>query len=57
MEIAETIYGGVLEPSCKRLLEQILTLLVTAVKLEEKPPRKTITLRWLNALASTSKCM
>ena len=32
MEFAESIYDGVVEPSYKNLLEQMLTILVTAVK-------------------------
>ena len=32
MEMAEYVYEGVVEPSFKNILEQILTVLVTAVK-------------------------
>ena len=55
MEISETIYGGVVEPSYKKLLEQMIIMLVTAGKLEEMPPYKKFTQRWVNALASASK--
>ena len=39
MEIAKYIYEGVVEPSYKNLPEQMPTVLVTAGKREEKPPR------------------
>ena len=45
MEIAETIYEGVVEPSYKNLIGKIPTVLVSSGKLEEKPPRQLITPR------------
>ena len=42
MKITEYIYEGVIEPSYKNLLGQMPTMLVSAVKLEEKPPRQLI---------------
>ena len=38
MEMAETIYEVIVEPSClKKLIEQMLTMLVTAGKREDNP--------------------
>ena len=45
MEIAESVYEGVVEPSNKNLIWQITTAMVTSVKLEEKPPRQVLTPR------------
>ena len=45
MEIAESIYESVVEPSYKILLGQMSTVMVSAVKLEKKPPRQLLTPR------------
>ena len=57
IEIAETIYEGVVEPSYKKLLDHMLTMLVSAGRREEKPPQHEFTLRWVNAMASSRKGM
>ena len=38
MEISESIYEGVIEPSYKKLSGQTQTVLVMAGKIEDKPP-------------------
>ena len=43
MEIAEYIYEGVVEPSYKNLLGKMPSVLVTAVKIEEKLPHQKLT--------------
>ena len=57
MEIAESIYKGVVEPSNKNLLEQAPTFLATAGKREENPPRNGFALRRVRALASAENYM
>ena len=57
MDIAESIYEGVVEPSYKNLLGQTPTVLVTSVIIEDTTPCQIITLRWAKALASTEKNM
>ena len=44
MGIAETIYGGVVEPSYKKLLEQMLNILVTEVQRREETTRQRATI-------------
>ena len=41
-EIAEYIYEGVVEPSYKNLLGKMPTVIVTAVKIEEKLPHQNL---------------
>ena len=57
MEISESIHEGLLEPSYKKLLGQTPTVLVTAVKIEDKPPCYRLTLRWAREMASTENDM
>ena len=57
IQIAETIYEGVVEPSYKKLLDHMLTMLVSAGRREEKPPQQEFTPRWVNAMASSRKGM
>ena len=57
MEIAKSIYEGVVEPSYKNLLGQMPTVLVIAGKKEEKPPRHGLAPKRLRALASSGKGM
>ena len=57
MEFAETIDEGVVEPSYLKILEQMLTVMVTTGKREENRPRQKFTSRWVNTLASAMKCM
>ena len=57
MEFYKTIYAGVEEHSYEKLLCQMITSMVTAVKREEKPPRNKFTPRWVNVLASARKVM
>ena len=57
MEIAGSIYEGVVEPYIKNLLEQTPTVLVTAGKREEKPPRHGLSLRRVRAMASAENNM
>ena len=45
MEIAETIYEGVVETSNKKLLEQMLTVLLTEGERKENSPRQKFTPR------------
>ena len=45
MEIEESIYEGVVEPSYKKLLRQMPTMLVSPGKLGENTPRQLLTLR------------
>ena len=52
MEIAESIYKGVVEPSYKNLPVQKPTMLVAEGKIEEKPPRHELSPRILRALES-----
>ena len=40
MEIDEAIYEGVIKPFYKKLLNQILTMLTTAVKIGDDTPRQ-----------------
>ena len=57
MEIAKYIYKGVVEPSYKKPTREDATVLVTAVKREEKPHRRGLALRKVRALASAEKGM
>ena len=50
IETEESIYEGVVEPSYKKLLGKIPTVLVTAVKWEEKPPRQLLNTRQVRAM-------
>ena len=50
MEIDESIYKVVVEPSYKNLHGHTPTVLITAVKIEEKPPRYGLALRRVRAL-------
>ena len=52
MEIAESIYEGVVEPSYKNIPGQTPTVLVTAGIIEENPPRLGIAPIKVRALAS-----
>ena len=56
MKINEIIYEIVMEPSYK-LLDQILTIMVTVIKMYEYPPHQKLTLIWINALSSATKGM
>ena len=55
MEIDESIYEGVIEPSYKNLLGHMQTVQVTAGKIEERPPCHGLVPRRLRALASAEK--
>ena len=57
MEIADSIYEGVIEPLYKNLPGQTTTVLITAGKIEEKPPRRGIDLRRLRVLSSAENDM
>ena len=57
MEISESIYGGVVEPSYKKLPEKTPTLLFTAGIREDKPPHGGIALKRARALASAENDM
>ena len=57
MEISETINEGVVEPSVKKLLEKMITMLFTAVKRGNYPPLQKTTLIWIVAIESVSKGM
>ena len=57
MEIAESIYEGVVEPSYKKIIGEMPTVLASAGKKEEKPPCQLLTLRWVKALTSAEKGM
>ena len=45
MDIADSIYEGVVEPSNKKLLENMPTVLFTSVYIEEQPPCQILTPR------------
>ena len=45
MEIAESIYESVVEPSLKDLLGQMPSVMVSEGKLEDNPPRQLLTPR------------
>ena len=55
MEISESIYEGVVEPSYKNQLGKIPPVLVTAGKREDNPPCQILTPRQVRALASAEK--
>ena len=57
MEIAEYIYEVVVEPSYKTLLGKPPTVLVTAGKIDKKPPHHILTPRWLRSLVSAENDM
>ena len=57
MEIVAYIYEGFVVTSSNFLLEQMLTVLVTAGKWEENLPCQKLTLRQVNALESARKGM
>ena len=57
MEIEESIYEGVVEPSYKKLLRQMPTMLVSPGKLGENTPRQLLTPRRVRALESSEKGM
>ena len=52
MEIAESIYEGVVTPSNKKLIRHKPTVLYSLGIREEKPPRQTLTPWNIKALAS-----
>ena len=55
MEIVAAVYEGFVEPLYKKILEQMLPMLITADKREENPPSQKLTPRWVNSLINTSK--
>ena len=55
MEIVEKMFEGVVEPSSKKILEKIITMLVAQNKREEKTRCQKIILRWVNVLAIANK--
>ena len=57
MEISESIYEGVVEPSYKKLLGQTPNVLVAACKREENPPRREVSPRRVRSLESAEKGM
>ena len=57
MKMTEYIYEVVVEPSYKNLLGKMPTMLVSAGKLEEKPPRQLINPILVRAMASIEKGM
>ena len=57
LEIAESIYEGVVEHSYKELPGHTPTVLVTALKSEENPPCKILTLIRSRVITSTIKYM
>ena len=57
MENSESIYKVVVEPSYKNLRGNTTTVLITASKIEEKPPRHGLAPRRARALASAEKDM
>ena len=57
IEISKSIYEGVVEPSYKNPPWNMPTVLVTAGKIEENPPRRRLVLRRVRALASVEKYM
>ena len=57
MEIAESIYEGVVEPYYKNLAGETPTVMVTAYKREEKPPHHGLAPRRVRALASSENDM
>ena len=57
MEMSESIYEGVVEPSYKKILGNMPTVLVSAGKSQEKLPCKLLTLRQVRALANAEKGM
>ena len=52
MEIAEYIYEGAVEPSYKKLIGQMLTVLVLAGKWDNNMPCQILTPRSVRALES-----
>ena len=57
MEITESIYEGVVEPSYKNLLGQTPTGMVTAGIREENPPSYGLSPRKVRVLASAENTM
>ena len=57
MDIDESIYKFVVEPSYKNLPGQMSTVMVTAVIREENPPRHRLTPLWVRALESAENDM
>ena len=53
MEISESIHEVVVQPSYKTLPGKTPTVLVTADKIEEKPPCRRLSPRWMIDLASS----
>ena len=53
--IAEIVYEGVVEPYENKNPEQLINVLVTAGKLEKKPPHQKLTPIWVNMLTRESK--
>ena len=51
MEIAESVYEGVVPPFYKKLLDQNPTVLDSVGIMDENPPRKTLTLKRMIVLA------
>ena len=57
MDMAESVYEGVVKPSYKNLLGQMTTMLVTAGKREDKTPRHRLIPQWVKALGSAENNM
>ena len=57
IEIAESIYEGIIEPSCKNRIGKMATVLVTAGKLEDNTPCQILTLILVISMTRTEKCM
>ena len=57
MEISETMYAGVVEPSDKNLLGNMKTVMVTVEKKQDKPPHIRLTPRQVRFLSSAETDM